>query len=52
MATGKFQAFFAKDRVGEKSFNEFVEKFDIGDFIQIRGILFDNKKKRKNNPSN
>jgi lysyl-tRNA synthetase class 2 len=38
---------FAKDRVGEKSFNEFVEKFDIGDFIQIRGILFETKRNEK-----
>ncbi|MFA5009575.1 MAG: lysine--tRNA ligase [Candidatus Paceibacterota bacterium] len=45
--TGKFQAFFAKDRVGEKGFNDFIEKFDIGDFIQIRGILFETKRKEK-----
>lgn len=45
--TGKIQACFKKDRLGEKSFDFFVENFDIGDFIEVRGILFKTKKDEK-----
>lgn len=41
--TGKIQAFFKKDRMGEKSYKFFLDNFDIGDFIEIRGILFETK---------
>lgn len=45
--TGKLQAFLAKDKVGEKNYEFFVENFDIGDFIQITGNLFETKRKEK-----
>jgi len=41
--TGKIQAFFKKDRVGEKSYKFFLDNFDIGDFIEARGVLFKTK---------
>ena len=45
--TGKLQAFFAKDRLGDKKYDDFAETFDIGDFIEIRGILFETKRGEK-----
>ena len=42
--TGKIQAFFKRDRLGEKGYQFFLNNFDIGDFIEIRGILFKTKK--------
>ncbi|MDD4531568.1 MAG: OB-fold nucleic acid binding domain-containing protein, partial [Candidatus Pacebacteria bacterium] len=32
--TGKIQALFGKDKIGEKSYDSFLEFFDIGDFIE------------------
>lgn len=43
----KIQVFLRKNRLGEKSFKSFLENFDIGDFIEIRGILFKTKKREK-----
>jgi len=45
--TGKIQALFGKDKIGEKSYDSFLEFFDIGDFIEIRGILFETKRGEK-----
>ncbi len=45
--TGKIQAYFKKDRIGEKGYKFFLDNFDIGDFIEIRGILFKTKKGEK-----
>ncbi len=45
--TGKIQILFKKDRVGEKSFQFFLDNFDIGDFIETRGILFKTQKGEK-----
>ena len=45
--SGKIQAFFRKDRMGEKSYKFFLDNFDIGDFIEIRGVLFKTKKGEK-----
>ena len=45
--TGNIQAYLKKDRVGEKPYNFFLENFDIGDFVQIRGVLFKTKKGEK-----
>jgi len=42
--TGKIQAFFKKDRLGEKGYQFFLNNFDIGDFVEIRGILFKTKR--------
>jgi len=45
--TGKIQAYFKKDRIGEKGYKFFLENFDIGDFIEVRGILFKTKRGEK-----
>jgi len=43
----KIQVFLRKDRVGEKQYAFFGESFDIGDFIEARGILFKTQKGEK-----
>lgn len=45
--SGHIQAFFRNDRLGEKSYKFFINNFDVGDFIEIRGILFKTKKGEK-----
>ena len=45
--TGRFQALFAKDKIGEKSYDSFLATFDIGDFIEIHGIVFETKRGEK-----
>jgi len=45
--TGKIQAFLKKDKVGPKAYEFFINNFDIGDFIQVRGILCKTKKGEK-----
>jgi len=45
--TGTVQAYLKLDRVGEKQYDFFMENFDIGDFAQLRGILFKTKKGEK-----
>ena len=45
--SGKIQAYFKQDRLGEKGYKFFLDNFDIGDFIEIRGILFKTKKGEK-----
>ncbi|XOB42285.1 MAG: lysine--tRNA ligase [Candidatus Nealsonbacteria bacterium] len=45
--TDKIQAYFKKDRLGEKSYKFFLDNFDLGDFIEIRGVLFKTKKGEK-----
>ncbi|MBI4120686.1 MAG: lysine--tRNA ligase [Parcubacteria group bacterium] len=37
--TGRFQGAIKKDEVGEKSFSLFTDTVDVGDFIEIGGIL-------------
>ncbi len=45
--TGKIQGFLRKDRVGEKAYKLFIDNFDIGDFVELRGILFKTKRGEK-----
>lgn len=45
--TDKFQAVFIKTKVGPKGFEFFADNFDMGDFIEIKGILFTTKKGEK-----
>jgi len=45
--SAQIQVLFKKDRIGEKSFQFFLDNFDIGDFIENRGILFKTKKGEK-----
>jgi lysyl-tRNA synthetase class 2 len=42
--TGTFQIYAKRDTLGEKSYNEFLEFFDIGDFVEARGVLFVTKR--------
>lgn len=41
--TGKIQGLIKKDGVGESAYKFFLDNFDIGDFIEVRGILFKTK---------
>jgi len=43
----KIQVFLRENRLGEKGYKFFLDNFDIGDFIEIRGILFKTKKGEK-----
>ncbi len=45
--TGKIQGLIAKDKVGADFYETFLEMFDMGDFIQARGILFETKRREK-----
>jgi lysyl-tRNA synthetase, class II len=44
---GQVQIMLKKDGLGEKNFQFFLDNFDIGDFIQVRGILFQTKRGEK-----
>jgi len=41
--TDKIQAYFWEDRLGERGYQFFLDNFDIGDFIEVKGILFKTK---------
>ena len=45
--SGKIQSLFRSDRLGESGYKFFLDNFDIGDFMEIRGILFTTKKGEK-----
>ncbi|MCP6719129.1 MAG: OB-fold nucleic acid binding domain-containing protein, partial [Patescibacteria group bacterium] len=45
--TGQIQAYLKKDVLGEKGYQFFLDNFDIGDFIEVRGALFKTKKGEK-----
>jgi lysyl-tRNA synthetase class 2 len=45
--TGKIQGLIRKNRVGEKGYELFINNFDIGDFVELRGVLFKTKKGEK-----
>ena len=45
--SGKIQALLKKDGLGEKSHQFFVDNFDIGDFVQIRGTALTTKRGEK-----
>ena len=45
--TAKIQAYLRKDKLGPKAYQFFLDNFDIGDFIEIRGVLFKTKKGEK-----
>ena len=44
---GKIQGFLRKDRVGESGYQFFLDNFDIGDFVEIKGVLIESKTKEK-----
>lgn len=45
--TGRIQAYLRQNRLGEKGYKFFLDNFDIGDIIEVRGILFKTKKGEK-----
>lgn len=45
--SGRFQFFLNQDDLGEKDYNFFVNNIDVGDFLQIKGKLFQTKKGEK-----
>jgi lysyl-tRNA synthetase class 2 len=45
--TDKIQAIIKEDKVGEKGYKFFLDVFDIGDFVEIKGILFTTKRGEK-----
>ena len=46
-ASSKLQAYFKKDELGEERYKFFHDNVDIGDFIEIKGVLFLTKKGEK-----
>ncbi len=42
--SGRFQFFLNQNDLGEKDYNFFVDNIDVGDFIQVKGKLFQTKK--------
>lgn len=45
--SGKIQASLKKDRLGEEFYKFFLDNFDVGDFVEARGILFETQKGEK-----
>lgn len=45
--SAKIQSLFRENKLGEKSFKLFLENFDIGDFIEIKGVLFKTRRGEK-----
>lgn len=45
--TGKIQALFRQDKLGEEQHKFFLANFDIGDFVEISGVLFTTKRGEK-----
>jgi lysyl-tRNA synthetase class 2 len=45
--TAKLQAFLKKEAIGEKSYELFLNIFDIGDFVEVKGTLFETKRGEK-----
>jgi lysyl-tRNA synthetase, class II len=45
--TGKIQGFLRKNSIGEQGYKSFFKIFDIGDFVELRGVLFKTKRGEK-----
>ena len=45
--SGKLQAIIKTDKLGEKGYQFFLDVFDIGDFVEIKGTLFTTKRGEK-----
>ncbi len=43
----RIQVSLKRDKLGEKSFQFFLDNFDIGDFVEIRGVLFKTRRGEK-----
>ncbi len=44
---GKIQGLIKEDKLGEKGYKFFIDHFDIGDFIEIKGVLIETKRGEK-----
>jgi len=42
--TAQIQVYFKRDRLGKRNYKLFLDNIDIGDFIEVRGVLFKTKK--------
>jgi len=42
-SSGQIQAYLRQDQIGESGYKFFLANFDIGDFIEVKGILFKTK---------
>ncbi|MFH1575898.1 MAG: lysine--tRNA ligase, partial [Candidatus Nealsonbacteria bacterium] len=45
--TGALQALLNREKIAEKKYQFFADSFDIGDFIEVSGILFETKRGEK-----
>jgi len=45
--TGGIQSFLGKNQLGEKKYKFLIDVFDVGDFVEIRGILLKTKRGEK-----
>ncbi len=45
--TAKIQLYFKRDALGKKGYQFFLDNFDIGDFIQAKGVLFKTQRGEK-----
>jgi len=45
--SGKIQALLRQEILGEKGYKFFLDHFDIGDFVELKGTLFETKTKEK-----
>lgn len=46
-AAVKIQAYLKKDEIGAETYQLFLDAVDIGDFVELKGILFKTKKNEK-----
>ncbi|MCX6720239.1 MAG: lysine--tRNA ligase [Candidatus Staskawiczbacteria bacterium] len=45
--TGKIQVLLKTEKIGEKGYQFFLDVFDIGDFVEVKGTLFTTKRGEK-----
>ena len=45
--SGKIQVLLKKEKIGENGYQFFLDVFDIGDFVEIKGTLFTSKRGEK-----
>lgn len=45
--TGKIQGLIKEDKLGEKGYKFFIDHFDIGDFVEVKGVLLETKRGEK-----
>lgn len=45
--SGQIQIYFKKDGIGESGYQFFLDNFDIGDFVEAKGVVFETKRGEK-----